>query len=781
MRTKHRSYKILNLFLIFVLVINVSSLATADVAASLVFPTAPTAPTAPSAPSAPSAPTAPTAPSAPSAPSVPTSPTPPTQAPSAPSAPKQPKQYTQNPTPTPTESQSQPQAPSQPQQPAPATPLQEQTSSQGTTSSPTQYSDTTGKQDGGYGVGDAAIATGNADVTANLSTQANTNAYTSLPKTSDVTTEMYKNGADSTNVIDYSGSTLEEVYQQNNLLLYNDMNVEANSGDNTIAKNTGGSNTITTGDATAQVNVFNFGNANFANVAVAEFDAYDTTAGDIYLDTLSYAPAQSLIANTNGNGAGSSNTTQVGTGSTVLIFQDNFAEVTNDVDIEVNTGDNEITKSMGDSSITTGDANVFANIVNFLNTNFVGLGNLLVGVVNIFDGYQGDVYLPDTNNLALTNPNTSITLENNGAGSANGVTVTDEELMFLTQNNTAVINNTVNIDAVTGENDASKNTGGNIAVKTGNVDSHVSTTTVAGQNFIANDSTINLVFVNKDGVITPYYVDLAGNLMPVPQVYAGIGGNGAYSENIIATSDVDVVDITQNNTAVVNNNLNIKANTGGNTVDKNTGGNIAIETGDVSVLASITNFVGNNFIGNNLVVTFVNALGDWAGSVLPSWAQPKTENDISEQDVLADTTQDTKPAAQKQTTSQEVADQDASQPNESAQENNDLSATGHETPASGDSSDKPALARFSVSGVLGMVGLTSGDDGSEDGQGQEGVLAGGVSNTIPVYHPTIDTSSAAKAAIDFSQINPLKLIAVAGLILVVNSELKKKLLPFLSA
>lgn len=88
-----------------------------------------------------------------------------------------------------------------------------------------------------------------------------------------------------------------------------------------------------------------------------------------------------------------------------------------------------------------------------------------------------------------------------------------------------------------------------------------------------------------------------------------ISGNGSNSD-----SDVNVVvahntTVTQNNTANVNNTVNTSANSGNNSAEDNTGGNVSIDTGKASTNTSVNNTlnqntanVGCNCAGGNVTV-----------------------------------------------------------------------------------------------------------------------------------------------------------------------------------
>lgn len=649
------------------------------------------------------------------------------------------------------------------------------------TYTPEYYGDTTGKQtnDDNFD-GDVVLETGDAEVNAGIANDTNVNTYNGPVDENDIVAVIEDNGAGSDSEIEAASKDIVVVDQDNELLLDNDVAVEANSGDNKITDNLGGSSTIKTGDADATVNVFNFGNANFANVSVAEKDVYEDDGSDLYLDDLMFVTVDKKSATTKGNGADSTNSTVLGTENTQIIFQDNFAEVDNNIDIEVNTGDNTIARSLGDANIETGDANVVANIVNFLNTNFVGVGDLLVGVVNLWDGFTGDVYLPSF--AGAGTGDTEVVIDGNGAGSKNTTTISDVDKTDVQQKNTVVVNNTVDVEANTGDNQVNKNVGDSIKLRTGDVDTSINTTTVAGQNFYTEGDYLNLVFLNQNGTITPFYVDFDGNLVEVPQIYAETSDNGAYSENIVAISTEEKKEIVQNNTAYVNNNLQIDVNTGGNKVEKNVDSDIAIDTGDVSVMASISNFIGNNFVGKNLAITFINSLGEWSGRILPGWMKTTEDEEL---EALAEHAEDVDESAQALTEENEVE--------VSGSESQQLGMGGFMAP--GEATDVAAPNDTAVNeevpseapktDVFASVRELFG--GSEQDTSGEGIASGAVENDEEGEVAVLSDATAKKTfttnlaiegdegkGLNLAGINPFKVLALAGLVVYLTTILKRK-------
>lgn len=66
-----------------------------------------------------------------------------------------------------------------------------------------------------------------------------------------------------------------------------------------------------------------------------------------------------------------------------------------------------------------------------------------------------------------------------------------------------------------------------------------------------------------------------------------ISGNGADTNNTVNSNVTDTNTVVQNNTATVTNSVTVSGNTGSNTADKNTGGDVSIQTGDATARVSI--------------------------------------------------------------------------------------------------------------------------------------------------------------------------------------------------
>jgi hypothetical protein len=96
-----------------------------------------------------------------------------------------------------------------------------------------------------------------------------------------------------------------------------------------------------------------------------------------------------------GNGDNSTNTASNNTTNNSTTTQTNNAKIENNLNLTANTGGNDSSYNTGgNSNIKTGNVNVIANLVNFVNNNITGGGKLVVTVVNVFGSWLGDFVAP---------------------------------------------------------------------------------------------------------------------------------------------------------------------------------------------------------------------------------------------------------------------------------------------------------------------------------------------------------------------------------------------------
>ncbi len=253
-----------------------------------------------------------------------------------------------------------------------------------------------------------------------------------------------------------------------------------------------------------------------------------------------------------GNGADSDNDAVVNNSQNTTVNQTNSANFTNNVSGSANTGDNDANKNNGGTvTVKTGDASVNNTVSNAANQNWA----------NVSCCGQG---------------NTEVKIGNNAADSNNTVNLYDKNTVKVNQDNDADFHNYVNGTAKTGNNDANKNNGGDVTVKTG--DAWVN-------NTVTNWANANSAKVGSKG--------------DGSDVSLKIVNNGAGSDNDIVVNKNSTVNVTQDNDADFYNKVKGKANTGDNNANQNNGGDVTVETGDASVNATVDNMANFNWADLN--------------------------------------------------------------------------------------------------------------------------------------------------------------------------------------
>ena len=496
-------------------------------------------------------------------------------------------------------------------------------------------------------VGDTSITTGNATANGTVITSAN-NTTVSGPSAcsacvDDVSVKNSGNGTNSNNSAGVDVGSDSTVSIDNDANINSDLDIGADSGSNAASYNVGDSE-IETGDANVSGVVIT--SANETGLGIVEYNILEDYTGDIILavpdglfDCGTCGSGGDISAVNSGNGADSANSIEVDSDNTTDTTINNDADIVNTLDLLANSGSNQTSYNTGgDSSITTGDANVSANLLNFVNSTISGGAAF---IVNVFGDLVGDIIFPD-NLPGIGGTALSATNSGNGADSTNTIDIDSTNESNMTLNNFADIDNILNIDATTGDNKTSYNTGGDNSIETGDVFVNAEVLNIVNTNLLgASDEPLWLILVNNMGSWTgsiigaltgTNYSGSDGFVFTVDDdgaIVAANQGNGAGSTNDIGISQNNTNDLTVNNTANVTNNVNIKANTGGNSASYNTGGDSSIETGDVNVAASIMNFVNTNLIGRTLMLGIINVFGSWTGDAVPPGQEQQADSQNS--------------------------------------------------------------------------------------------------------------------------------------------------------
>lgn len=372
-----------------------------------------------------------------------------------------------------------------------------------------------------------------------------------------LTLEVSGNGAESDNTVKVSSEQNTVVSQNNDTSISNNINANANTGGNNADRNTGGNVEVSTGNATSYVGVSNTAGSNQAEV--------DCCAAQQDVDVL-----------VSGNGYKSDNDVKLNNSNNVQLFQENSTNIKNKINNDAKTGHNSADRNTGGSvEITTGNAVALTSVLNGGNVN-----SALISGGNAHGGVSAKIL-------------------QNGAETDNDIRLGLGHNVSLVQNNSARINNDIDTDAVTGKNDADRNTGGDVIIDTG--DAHVE---------VVVDNAVNFNVADVD----------CGCLLDVT---AKIAGNGVESDNKISATLGDDMQVFQDNSCggylprlsllsnfdfgryghkdCLVNNVYADAYTGYNDARENTGSSEtdpSISTGDASTLIEVENAGNSNVFGD---------------------------------------------------------------------------------------------------------------------------------------------------------------------------------------
>ncbi|MDQ3099562.1 MAG: hypothetical protein M3Q44_07510 [bacterium] len=258
-----------------------------------------------------------------------------------------------------------------------------------------------------------------------------------------------------------------------------------------------------------------------------------------------------------GNGVDSNSSATVNSNNSTTVSQSNAASVTNTISVKSNTGDNNASRNTGgEVGISTGNAGASVGISNMANSNSAKLDTCCTA--------GGD---------------SSVLNQGNGDSSDNDATLNKKNSTALSQTNIADVANFVNVDSNTGNNKASRNTG------SGN-GSEVSIDT--GRSIVSPILIKNAV--NSNQAVLGSSVGAFGN----GDLTIGNAGNGVESDNDATANLNNSTAVAQTNAASILNWVDVTSNTGDNDADRNTGGDVMIDTGDSAVAVVLDNKANSN-------------------------------------------------------------------------------------------------------------------------------------------------------------------------------------------
>lgn len=247
------------------------------------------------------------------------------------------------------------------------------------------------------------------------------------------------------------------------------------------------------------------------------------------------------------NGSSSSSEISISSTNDTNISQINTSSVTNQVDSNINTGENVSSSNQGSQSIQTGNISSQTNIISNINSSQINSPNCCL--------------TPSTNQIIGNGQNSQNSLQNSLINNQN----------IIQTNNTNIKNNII-ITANTGNNQARSN----------NNDSIITTGNINIKNRISNSSNLSSIKL----------------LNPQSQITNLTTTNGTDSTNKINSSNSSNNQTDQLNNSNITNYVLINAQTGENISNSNIG-NSLITSGDIYLDTSIVNNTNTNLIDTN--------------------------------------------------------------------------------------------------------------------------------------------------------------------------------------
>lgn len=376
----------------------------------------------------------------------------------------------------------------------------------------------------------------------------------------------------------------------NNAAVTNDATSSATSGDNTITTDatdsatptddpsdtptgspTNSSDTsVTTGNSVATSTTQNSVNTTSVNSQIV----YQTI--NIFLDQNGNIDLSAPIDAAEQVAANTANAST----DVLMTGVNNYATVHNVVTANADTGDNT-TSTNGQVVVDTGNAYALAQLINTVNVTLSD-STIHIVTINIYGNMNGNIILPQINGQA---------------------TCTSCEVNLTTQNN-AVVNNTADATANSGDNTVTASDAAN--VQTGNAVAIVNLTNFI--NSLLENTSFGQLYINTYGTWNGSFLGWDGSS-------ATNEGNTLAVSDVPQTTDVtnnDNQNITDNNNALVSNTVDADANTGKNTTS---GNNATVTTGNAYAFVNVINLINSLFVNSNGFFGFINIFGNLNGNI----------------------------------------------------------------------------------------------------------------------------------------------------------------------
>ncbi len=243
-----------------------------------------------------------------------------------------------------------------------------------------------------------------------------------------------------------------------------------------------------------------------------------------------------------------------------------------------------------DTVIQTGDANSNLNIENSANTNILTT-----------PPKPEEELASDSNQLQEPPPPEQTASPSFDFSPLSSLSSSIENLLSNNLNQ-AEVANTGSSSAVSGQNEASSQNNTDSIIETGNANAQANVLNVANTNIIDSNG-----FFLLYNVFAQYFGNLdLRNWM-----------NSEPNQCPSGCQLIENLNVSNQNTATVSNDIFVNASTGENTASSSSG-DATILSGDANAGANVVNVVNTNIVGSNYLLVALNNFGDWIGDlVLP--------------------------------------------------------------------------------------------------------------------------------------------------------------------
>jgi hypothetical protein len=355
-----------------------------------------------------------------------------------------------------------------------------------------------------------------------------------------------------------------------------DQNFTASSSTGLNQQISDGSTEMETGDAQVLLDFINALNLESnSSVYLVSFDQLDSSSQELDLNQL-WTEMDQLF--------NSSHRDQSTLVDNNFIEYLNIARISTNINLSANTGQNSVENNGDSLNLTTGDAQIVVNGVNFANVNFKD-SIFLFSSINITDDYNGNIILPRPEKIGqfyLLEPFNQV----------------DQTLV---ETNQAEISTQLVASSNTGHNQT-KNENGQSSLETGQATTVINTTDSVNSSYYDHNLYYLLLNIlgSWTGSILHADIDQALDTKTEPLMSSDQTNSHSFQSSY--------------NYGQVKTKANLSANTGYNQTQ--TSGDSQIKTGDAIIAFNLFNFINDSFYQSRWFLSTVNVLKDWTGNLI---------------------------------------------------------------------------------------------------------------------------------------------------------------------